>query len=102
MSEAYDPPSNKNSKINEIQNTIDNTVDIMRQNIDRTRERQNDLENLENQATTLNTSAAGFKRSAHEARKHFWWQNMKMKMCLIVAVIILIIVIVVPIAVHFK
>ncbi|GMM33275.1 SNAP receptor [Saccharomycopsis crataegensis] len=99
--QPYDPYE-PNNKINQVQQEIDDTVNIMRQNIDQVNQRGENLDSLQNQASDFRTSAGAFKSGANDVRKHFWWQNVKMKMCLIVAVIVLLIVIIVPIAVHFK
>ncbi|ODQ77158.1 hypothetical protein BABINDRAFT_172927 [Babjeviella inositovora NRRL Y-12698] len=100
----YDPyvPQNQNSNVAHLQSQIDDTVGVMRDNINKVAERGERLDSLDTKADNLATSARGFNRKANDVRKQMWWKNMKMKMCLIAAVIIAIIVIVVPIAVHFS
>lgn len=68
----------------------------MRENIDRTKKRGADLDNLENQTTELRNQSERFKTGAHRIRKQMWWKDMKMRICIIVGIIILLIVIIVP------
>lgn len=81
---------------------IDDTVGIMRDNINKVAERGERLDSIENKTDNLAISAQGFRRGANRVRKDMWWKDMKMRMCLILGVIIVLIVIIVPIAVHFS
>ncbi|RVD87641.1 uncharacterized protein DFL_001861 [Arthrobotrys flagrans] len=109
MSEQpYDPyiPSNGaqgqgngQSRTAQIQAQIDDTIGIMRDNINKTTERGQNLNQLQNKTNDLADSAQGFRRGANRVRKQMWWKDMKMRMCLVLGVIILIAVIVIPIVV---
>ncbi|EDK45371.1 hypothetical protein LELG_03550 [Lodderomyces elongisporus NRRL YB-4239] len=90
-----------NSRTAAIQ-AVDDTVGIMRDNINKVAERGERLDSIENKTDNLAISAQGFRRGANRVRKDMWWKDFKMRMCLILGVIIVIIVIVVPIAVHFS
>lgn len=81
---------------------IDDTVGIMRDNINKVAERGERLDLIENKTDNLAISAQGFRRGANRVRKDMWWKDMKMRMCIILGVIILLVVIIVPIAVHFS
>lgn len=81
---------------------MDDTVGIMRDNINKVAERGERLDSIENKTDNLAISAQGFRRGANRVRKDMWWKDFKMRMCLIFGIIIVIIVIVVPIAVHFS
>lgn len=85
-----------------IQAQIDDTVGVMRDNINKVAERGERLDSIENKTDNLAISAQGFRRGANRVRKDMWWKDMKMRMCLILGVIIVLIVIIVPIAVHFS
>ncbi|KAL6942061.1 Vesicle membrane receptor protein (v-SNARE) [Hanseniaspora vineae] len=104
-SAPYDPyiPQEEQSqnKTAALQAQIDDTVGIMRDNINKVAERGERLTAIEDKADNLAVSAQGFKRGANRVRKQMWWKDLKMKMCLVLAVIILLIVVIVPIAVHF-
>ncbi|CAH1828083.1 SNAP receptor SNC1 [Saccharomyces cerevisiae] len=81
---------------------IDDTVGIMRDNINKVAERGERLTSIEDKADNLAVSAQGFKRGANRVRKAMWYKDLKMKMCLALVIIILLVVIIVPIAVHFS
>lgn len=79
-----------------IRQQIDDTVGVMRENINKVSQRGERLDSLQDKTDNLAVSAQGFRRGANRVRKQMWWKDMKMRMCLIVGVIILIVVIVVP------
>lgn len=91
-----------NNKTAAIQAQIDDTVGIMRENINKVAERGERLDSLQDKTDNLAVSAQGFRRGANRVRKQMWWKDMRMRMCLIAGIIIVIIVIVVPVAVHFS
>ncbi|CDO55570.1 similar to Saccharomyces cerevisiae YOR327C SNC2 v-SNARE involved in the fusion between Golgi-derived secretory vesicles with the plasma membrane [Geotrichum candidum] len=91
-----------NHKTADIQNQIDGTVGVMRDNINKMVERGEQLDNIQDKTDNLAQAAQGFRKGANRVRKDMWWKDMKMRMCLIAGVIIIIIVIVVPIATHFS
>lgn len=81
---------------------IDDTVGIMRDNINKVAERGERLTSIQDKADNLAVSAQGFKRGANRVRKQMWWKDLKMRLCLLLVIVILLIVIIVPIAVHFS
>ncbi|SCU82076.1 LAFA_0C08922g1_1 [Lachancea sp. 'fantastica'] len=103
----YDPyipaeESQSQTKTAALKAEIDDTVGIMRDNINKVAERGERLTSIEDKADNLAVSAQGFKRGANRVRKQMWWKDLKMRLCLVFAVIILLVVIIVPIAVHFS
>lgn len=76
---------------------IDDTVGVMRDNINKVSQRGERLDALQDKTDNLAVSAQGFRRGANRVRKQMWWKDMKMRMCLIVGIIILLVVIIVPI-----
>ncbi|KAF9465934.1 synaptobrevin-like protein [Collybia nuda] len=82
-------PSN-NPRIANIQAQIDNTVEIMKDNITKVAERGERLESLEARTETLAVSARGFRRTANRVRKNMWWQDMKMRIIIGVTVAVII------------
>lgn len=106
--DPYIPPeentqySNSQSRTAQLQAEIDDTVGIMRDNINKVAERGERLTSIEDKADNLAVSAQGFKRGANRVRKQMWWKDLKMRMCLVLAIIILLVVIIVPIVVHFS
>ncbi|VUC30349.1 unnamed protein product [Clonostachys rosea] len=105
MAEApYDPyrPRNEeaggegNSRTQALQAQIDDTVGVMRDNINKVSQRGERLDTLQNKTNDLATSAQGFRRGANRVRKQMWWKDMKMRVCLIVGIIVLLLVIIIP------
>ncbi|CAI4064824.1 hypothetical protein SUVZ_08G3460 [Saccharomyces uvarum] len=103
-SEETNSSSNPNSqnKTAALRQEIDDTVGIMRDNINKVAERGERLTSIEDKADNLAISAQGFKRGANRVRKQMWWKDLKMRMCLFLVVVILLVVIIVPIVVHFS
>lgn len=91
-----------NNKLSNIKGELDDSIQIMNQNVQAMATRGERLESLEDKTHQLTDSTNQFKRGASEVRKRMWMKNTKMKICLVVGVIILIIIIVVPIATHFS
>ncbi|KAK9376210.1 synaptobrevin-domain-containing protein [Lipomyces chichibuensis] len=102
--EPYDPPSTAGgpSRTAEIQAQIDDTVGIMRDNINKVAERGGRITDLRDKTDNLVVSAQGFRRGANKTRKAMWWKDMKMRMCLIGGIVILLVVIIVPVVIHFS
>ncbi|GAA5825265.1 hypothetical protein JCM5353_005933 [Sporobolomyces roseus] len=82
-----------------IQAQIDDTVGIMRDNINKVAERGERLDALQDKTDTLAQSAQGFRKGANRVRKRMWWKDMKMRMLIAAGIAILVIIIVVPIVV---
>lgn len=93
---------NGNQRTAALQAQIDDTVGVMRENINKVSQRGERLDTLQNKTDDLAVSAQGFRRGANRVRKQMWWKDMKMRVCLVIAIIILIIVIVVPAVVATK
>ncbi|CAN3358869.1 synaptobrevin homolog 2 [Diutina catenulata] len=103
--DPYEPQTQGGSSQNRtaaIQAQIDDTVGIMRDNINKVAERGERLDSIENKTDNLAISAQGFRRGANRVRKDMWWKDFKMRICLIIGVIIVLVVIIVPIAVKFS
>ncbi|BGP19385.1 Vesicle membrane receptor protein (v-SNARE) [Rhodosporidiobolus nylandii] len=91
--------SGGNSKTAAIQQQIDDTVGIMRDNITKVAERGERLDALQDKTDNLAQSAQGFRRGANRVRKKMWWKDMKMRILIAVGIAVLVIIIVVPIVV---
>ncbi|KAI0291982.1 synaptobrevin [Russula brevipes] len=108
MSEPYDPylprggssanPANtgggQNPKTAAVQAQIDDTVNIMRDNITKVVERQERLDSLQDKTDNLAVSAQGFRRNANRVRKNMWWKDMKMRLIIGFAVLVIIAIII--------
>jgi len=87
------------SRTAQIQAQIDETVGVMRDNINKVNERGENLNSLQDKTDNLAVSAQGFRRGANQVRKRMWWKDVKMRMLIVVAIIILLCVIIIPAAV---
>ncbi|KAI9654309.1 MAG: SNAP receptor, synaptobrevin [Alyxoria varia] len=105
--QPYDPyvPSGQNAsgaggqgneRTAQLQAQIDDTVGVMRDNINKVSQRGERLDSLQDKTDNLATSAQGFRRGANRVRKQMWWKDMRMRICIIVGIIVLLIVIIVP------
>ncbi|KAA8633742.1 hypothetical protein SMACR_01257 [Sordaria macrospora] len=79
-----------------LQQQIDDTVGVMRENINKVSQRGERIDALQTKTDDLAISAQGFRRGANQVRKKMWWKDMKMRICLIVGIIILLVIIIVP------
>ncbi|KAI9763407.1 MAG: SNAP receptor, synaptobrevin [Geoglossum simile] len=86
-----------NSRTAALQAQIDDTVGVMRENINKVADRGDKIDALGSKADNLVHSTREFRRGANKVRKDMWWKDMKMRMCLVVGIIILLVVIIVPI-----
>jgi len=96
------PQQPGNQRTAALQAQIDDTVGVMRENINKVSQRGERLDSLQDKTDNLAVSAQGFRRGANRVRKQMWWKDMKMRMCLIAGIIILLIVIIVPAVVATK
>ncbi|CAG8741477.1 16484_t:CDS:2, partial [Gigaspora margarita] len=99
--DAYDPYVPRDgtaggppSKTAQIQKQIDETVGIMRDNINRVAERGEKLDALQDKTENLSVSAQGFRRGANRVRKQMWWKDMKMRIIITLVVIALLLAII--------
>ncbi|TGZ82348.1 synaptobrevin [Ascodesmis nigricans] len=91
-----------NARTAAIQQQIDDTVGIMRENINKVADRGERLDSLQDKTDNLAVSAQGFRRGANRVRKQMWWKDMKMRMCIVIGIIILLVIIIVPVVVTQK
>ncbi|RYP24211.1 hypothetical protein DL765_000706 [Monosporascus sp. GIB2] len=90
------PQQGGNARTQALQEEIDNTVNVMRKNVEMVSQRGERLDALQDKTDNLAVSAQGFRRGANRVRKQMWWKDMKMRMCLIIGIIVLILIIVIP------
>ncbi|KAL8651150.1 MAG: hypothetical protein Q9210_003418 [Variospora velana] len=67
-----------NDRTAALQAQIDDTVNVMRQNIQRTEQRQGNLDHLEVQSGRVNESAQQFQRGTNKVMKKLRWKNVRM------------------------
>ncbi|CAD6589894.1 MAG: hypothetical protein ASARMPREDX12_004068 [Alectoria sarmentosa] len=84
------------------QQQIDDTVNVMKKNLESVAQRGEHIDQLQDKSENLNQSAQGFRRGANRVRKQMWWKNMKMRIWIIVGIIVLLLIIIIPSVVASK
>ena len=82
------------SRTAQIQAQIDETVGVMRDNINKVNERGENLDSLQDKTDNLSISAQGFRRGASRVRKQMWWKDMKMRMLIVFGIVALLCIII--------
>ncbi|KAL8663007.1 MAG: hypothetical protein Q9202_004237 [Teloschistes flavicans] len=82
-----------------LQAQIDDTVNVMRQNIQRTEQRGDQLDHIGDKTKDLAEHANKFKRGSNRVMKDMRWKNIRMWIWIILGVVVFIVVI--ALAVHF-
>ncbi|KAL8977433.1 MAG: hypothetical protein Q9177_006637, partial [Variospora cf. flavescens] len=78
---------------------IDDTVNVMRQNIQRTEQRQGHVDHIKDQTDELSKSAQQFQRGTNKVRKRLWWKNARTLGWIFLGVAIGIVIL--ALAIHF-
>ncbi|KAK0110391.1 SNAP receptor, synaptobrevin [Cadophora gregata f. sp. sojae] len=65
-----------NQRTAALQAQIDDTVGVMRENINKVSQRGERLDSLQDKTDNLAVSAQGFRRGANRVRKQMWWKGM--------------------------
>ena len=89
-------PSTFNEKSADTTKQIDDTVNVMKKNLESVAQRGEHIDQLQDKSENLNQSAQGFRRGANRVRKQMWWKNVKMRIWIIVGIIVLLLLIIVP------
>ncbi|MCJ1336699.1 SNAP receptor, synaptobrevin [Bachmanniomyces sp. S44760] len=63
-----------NQRTAALQAQIDDTVGVMRENINKVSQRGERLDSLQDKTDNLAVSAQGFRRGANRVRKQMWWK----------------------------
>jgi len=64
-----------NQRTAALQAQIDDTVGVMRENINKVSQRGERLDSLQDKTDNLAVSAQGFRRGANRVRKQMWWKG---------------------------
>lgn len=85
--------SAEDDRLNKIQAEIDRTKGVMKTNIDKTIQRGDKLDSLEDKAENLNTRAGMFRNNARAVNRHFcirYWRNVALVLVILAVVIVVI------------
>ncbi|GMM31253.1 SNAP receptor [Martiniozyma asiatica (nom. inval.)] len=94
--------SKSNNNMAQLQQTLDETTGVMRDNIRQMNERGEMLQDIDSRADELQNNATLFNKTANQVRKDMWKKNLKLKLCVAIIILVIIIVVAVPIAIHFS
>ena len=98
--DSFDDSLNASDRVGQSANfhsqQIDDTVNVMKKNLESVAQRGEHIDQLQDKSENLNQSAQGFRRGANRVRKQMWWKNMKMRIWIIVGIIILLLIIIIP------
>lgn len=86
--------SSMDPKLQAVQQQIDDTVIMMRHNMQLALERDDQLTNLEDRAEELQASSARFKRTTRAVKQAEWKNSIKWTIAVVVAVLLLILVVI--------
>ncbi|KAI1157569.1 synaptobrevin-domain-containing protein [Nemania serpens] len=89
-------PSGGKSRTQALQAHIEDTVDVMRENINKVSQRGERLDALQDKTTNLAITAQDFRRKGNSLRKKFWLKDMRMRICIGIGIAALLAVIIVP------
>ncbi|KAL9099533.1 MAG: hypothetical protein Q9163_004981 [Psora crenata] len=85
-----------NAKTAAIQTRIDDTVNVMKKNLESVMERGENIDQLQDKSQNLGQSAQRFRHGAKEVRRKMFWKNMKMRIAIIIGILVLLLIIIVP------
>ncbi|OMJ91292.1 hypothetical protein SteCoe_6183 [Stentor coeruleus] len=71
-------------KINAVKKNIGQTMDIMKENLDKILDRGEKIEILVNKSQGLSDSSVSMRKTATKVKRHMWWKNVKYTLLLIV------------------
>ncbi|CAH3016218.1 unnamed protein product, partial [Porites evermanni] len=84
-----------NKLLEQTQAQVNETVGIMKNNVEKELKRGANLSEAENRAENLQAGASQFAHNAASVKRKMWWQNFKMWIILIVVIIVIIAAIVI-------
>lgn len=89
-------------QLHEVQRQVDEVVQVMKKNLEGIQAREQNLNELELRAESLELSSAQFSQTAVQLQKKMWWQNMKWTWILIGTVTTILAIIIIILAVNFS
>jgi len=75
-------------KINKVKADLDETKNVMFQNIDKVLQRGEQIETLVDKTDELNLHATSFKKKSTQLKRKMWWKNTKL-CCILVCIVVL-------------
>ncbi|CAI5452680.1 unnamed protein product [Caenorhabditis angaria] len=75
-------PTYGSKRMKMAQAQVDEVIDVMKNNVNKVMEREQQLSNLDHRADILQAGASQFQQSSRNLRQKYWWQNMRMMIIL--------------------
>merc|ERR1712235_75582 len=89
----YKPLADTREQIASTRREVDEVKGVMANNIEKIRERDDRLNNLQGRTADLENGAMEFESRARSLKRKYWWRNMKMWMILGVVLLVIIIIV---------
>ncbi|UXI23176.1 PI-PLC X domain-containing protein 3 [Sarcoptes scabiei] len=84
----------KDSKIEKLQEHVDEVSNIMQMNIDKIMERGSNLDNLQTRSEYLANNAIEYRTITTNLQRKMWWRNMKINVIVGLIIIVILIIII--------
>ncbi|XP_028654284.1 vesicle-associated membrane protein 5 [Erpetoichthys calabaricus] len=89
-------------KVKKLQNEVDEVQNLMRDNIDKTYEREEKLAELEIRSDALLEQSRKFSKTAGTIARQTWLENVKIKLILAAVAAVVILVVIIILACYFS
>ncbi|XP_068230560.1 vesicle-associated membrane protein 3-like [Palaemon carinicauda] len=106
MMDPENPPSRDpakaaaSSKLEATQRQVNEVVGIMKTNVERIIEREENLSKLDQRANDLSMSASQFQTTSSRLKRKYWWKNLKMMLILgVIAVVVIVLIIILTVGI---
>ncbi|EFA13396.1 Synaptobrevin-like Protein [Tribolium castaneum] len=93
------PQESTPEKLKETQAQVDEVVNIMRVNLEKVMEREDNLKRMNTIAEDLIAGSQQFEQQAGKLKKKYWWKNIKMLIILIIVSLVVLTIIIVSVTV---
>ena len=90
--------NNTNPKTQLIKEQITEVKDIVRNNIVRVIDREDQMSDLQDKTEDLGEGAALFGKRSKQLRKQMWWKKFKMQLIVAFSIILILLIIIIPLA----
>ncbi|XP_066257733.1 vesicle-associated membrane protein 3-like [Euwallacea similis] len=86
------------SKLEQTQQQVNEVVGIMRVNVEKVLERDQNLTELDARADALQAGGKRFEQQAQKLKRKYWWKNIKMMIIIGIIAVVLLTIIIITIA----
>ncbi|XP_039624345.1 vesicle-associated membrane protein 5 [Polypterus senegalus] len=92
----------KDDKVKKLQNDVDEVQNLMRDNIEKTYQREEKLAELEVRSDALLEQSRKFSKTAGTVARQTWLENVKIKLILAAVAAVVILVVIIILACYFS